>query len=748
MGKSKLDRILGPRIDWQRLPTSVIDCILEQLRLLHVGKMSFSCTTCYMRDLCTLQVLCRWWELPAQRKLYAHIELLGDDDPGKLRKMKIKQGARMTLLRRTLRSRPFIASLVKGLHVADPLIPPYRQNGNPNPDYDEYMGLLASLVMACPNLESFDGFYPVYNHTYNRLTHALSTRTQLKQHIWIIAEKDSVKAQSQKQLAPRLVENRQVYEFLQHHRNWDQLQTLMLCSRASSGFLNHEAVSSMFGSLPALKNLCLRSFKADEFNDDTLMMLPQLQMLRLEKCSGVTDEGLGAWASSSASILIQKLSLIHQNMASLETLAKIFSQLIRLRRFSIVQSDTMPNVRAGSAIAQPFLASETLRFLHWDIGPDASALRSYEEHEDAELRDLVGKEGLHPNVHLALSISRGGFPSLTHLRAPQDVSPSGVLQSVCRPARNGKMLLSGDKYATPRMDPTLTTNSLRAARIRAQGVISRHMQKRKAWMTIVITDHSHQDPYIPPPLSASTIGSSASRTTTSTDLTEMEDEALVQQEGRTSPDSSKLMPGSSTPFCAPIGRDNTERDGCITAQSVTKARENSPPPRKWSRSASTLLPPIKIPSANQSENRAYEPLKVREHILPAFAGRVSVHMDDDGQIFHPPRFHLLPDMPGHDENGGIFGWNELLRVKQRPRASSRMATEEEEERERSKDGCEGTWNKWVAKEDDNKRMTKEDNKRMTKEDNKRMTKEAREQWKHWRRPRVKEGMTIRVQDFF
>ncbi|RMZ86457.1 hypothetical protein DV736_g6314, partial [Chaetothyriales sp. CBS 134916] len=652
--------------------------------------MSFSCTTCYMRDLCALQVICRWWELPVQKKLYSYIELLGDDDPAKLRKMKIKQGARLTLLRRTLRSRPFIASLVQGLHVADALMLPYRQNGNPNPDYDEYLGLLASLVMTCPNLESFDGFYPVYNHTYDRLTHALSTRTQLKQNVWVIAEKDSVKERSQKQVAPGRLENRQVYEFLQHHRNWDQLQTLMLCSRASSGFLDHKAVISMFESLPALKNLCLRLFKADEFNNDTLMILPKLHMLRLEECAGVTDAGLAEWASSSASIFIKKLSLIHQNITRLETLAKILSQLIRLRSFSIVQNDTMPDVPAGGAVAQPLLASETLQFLHWDIGADVSALRSYEDHEDAELKDLVGKEGLHPNVHLALSISRGGFPSLARLRAPQDVSPSGVLQSVCRPARNGKTLLSGDKYATLRMDPTLNTNSLRAARIRAQGVITRHFQKKKAWMTIVITDHSHQDPYIPPPLSASTTGSSASTTTTSTDMTEMEDETLLQ-DSRTSQDSSKLMSGN-TPFCAPIDDDNTERDSTIMDQSAKRSGDNPLPPKKWNRSASTLLSPIKIPSANQSENRSYKPLKVREHILPTFAGRVSVHTDDDGQIFHPPRFHLLPDIQGHDENGGITGWDEFLRVNERAKANSRIANEEDEDRERSKDGCEGTWN--------------------------------------------------------
>ncbi|RMD44620.1 hypothetical protein DV735_g541, partial [Chaetothyriales sp. CBS 134920] len=710
MGRSKLDRLLGPRIDWQLLPTLIIDCILEQLRLFHVNKMSSSCTTCYMRDLCAMQVVCRRWELPAQRMLYSHIQLLGEDDPIKLKKMKIQQGARLTLLRRTLRSRPYIASLVKGLHVPAAPVPPFYANGGPNAEYDEYIGLLASLVMACPNLETLEGFYPVYNHAYDRLTHALSTRMQLRQHVWIIGQKDSLKGQVQKQLGPDRAENRQVYEFLQYHRNWDKLQTLMLCSQASSGFVNHKAVIKMFESLPALQNLCLKSFKSDEFNDETLMILPRLQELRLEECAGVTDAGLVEWASSSASIFIKKLGLIHQDIARLETIAKILSQLIQLRRFAIVQNDTTADVRARASAAQPLLSSETMQFLHWDIGADASALRLYEEHEDADLKDLAGKEGLHANVHLALSISRGGFPSLTHLRAPQDVCPSGVLQSVCRPARNGKIVLSGDKYATPRMDPGSNANCLRAARIRAQGVIARHIQKRKAWMKIVITDHSHQDPYIPPPLSASTTGSSPSMSTASTDMTEVEDDSdTLLQDRHTGQDTSKLMPGNSLRYPS-VGHDITPSDPSMINQGVVaaKSRDNSPPPKKWSRSASTLLSPIKIPPANQSEERSYEPLKVREHILPTFAGRVSVHMDEDGQIFHPPRFYLLPDIPGHDENGGIVGWDEFIRVKERTKPNNNWAAgEEDEDRDRSKDGCDGSWNKWVTKEDPNGRKVKE-----------------------------------------
>jgi hypothetical protein len=57
-----------------------------------------------------------------------------------------------------------LAALVKTLHVPDPNVPLYGPNGEPNAEYDAYICTLASVVMACPNLEAMAGFYSFYNH--------------------------------------------------------------------------------------------------------------------------------------------------------------------------------------------------------------------------------------------------------------------------------------------------------------------------------------------------------------------------------------------------------------------------------------------------------------------------------------------------------------------------------------------------------------------------------------------------------
>ena len=727
--KAKMDRVIQkftPRVDWPKLPTSAFECVLDQLRLMHVSTNSASCTTCYMRDLCALQTICRAWELPVQTKLYSNIEILGAEDPLKIKKTRIKYGARLTLLRRTLRSRPMLASLVEGLHVPDPIIPLYLANGGPNPEYDEYVCLLASVVQACPNLRTFDGFYPFYNHTFDRLTHALSTRLNLKQHVWIIAENDDVNERAQKQLAG-LLDVHQRYEFVQYHHNWSKLETLMLCSPASLGVIEHDLFLSMFRSLPALRHLCVSSFDADDFNNDTLIALPKLRTLRLEECSGITDAGLTKWAASPATIMMENLSLIHQNVVSLITIAKIFAGLIRLRRFSILQTDASPDVPLDMAILQPLLASETLQFMHWDIGEDNSSCRSPTEYENVDLKELKSKKGLHPNIQLALSIAHRGFPALTHLRAPRDLSSPGVLQSVCRPVSNGLILLPADKFSMARMYTAPNSNSLQIARIRAQDVIDRHAHKKKEWMKVVVTDHSELPPIVRPPLSASTAGSRETTRTTSTAFTEPDEdghEALLEY-SRTSEDWSEQM------LPTPLARTYSDSDTTERGPSALERRRtnSSGSPTRLNRPASAALSPIMIPSPTESD-AIFEPPTIHEFVLPTFVGRVSIHIADNGQVFHPPKFHLLPDISGHDGNGGLAGWGELLRVSERAKMSGGSV---EAEDEMNRNSCDGSWNKWnVSQYGTGKRSDSKD----------------KSEWWHTSRQRVRPGMRVRVQDFF
>ncbi|EXJ57374.1 hypothetical protein A1O7_07721 [Cladophialophora yegresii CBS 114405] len=280
--------------------------------------------------------------------------------------------------------------------------------------------------MACPNLEALTGFYCFYNHTFDRLTHALSTRKQLRLHAWIIAENDDVTARGQTQLPPGLLNDDQSYQFALYHDRWKQLETLLLCSPGGLGVIEHELFIRILYSLPALKNLCVSSFDTDDFHDMTLLSLPPwVTSLRLEECLGVTDTGLTRWAASPNAAQIERLSLLHQNITGLLTISKVFASLGRLAKFTIVQSDVVPSLpkEMRQVVVQPLLASKSLQFLHWDISPPKGG--------DTD-NSVVERGPTTPNMHLALSVSHGGFPHLRRLRAPRDTSPLGILQSVRR----------------------------------------------------------------------------------------------------------------------------------------------------------------------------------------------------------------------------------------------------------------------------------------------------------------------------
>ena len=51
---------------------------------------------------------------------------------------------------------------------------------------EQYENKVASLIMACPNLEALAGPLMPYNHKFNRIFHALSTRRKLKTMDWRI----------------------------------------------------------------------------------------------------------------------------------------------------------------------------------------------------------------------------------------------------------------------------------------------------------------------------------------------------------------------------------------------------------------------------------------------------------------------------------------------------------------------------------------------------------------------------------
>ncbi|KMU71792.1 hypothetical protein CISG_00102 [Coccidioides immitis RMSCC 3703] len=168
----------------KHLPQEVYECIVLQLQLLH--NHGEGCITCFVRDLYSLSLTSRAWERAVRLKLYQKVHIHGADAPGQLKRYRWKRGSRLKLLRRTLRERKLLANAVLELRV--PELDLLISTGKYHAGLQEYVDLVASVVMVCPNLERLLGITLPYTHEFDRLTHALSTRKKLREHAWIIGE--------------------------------------------------------------------------------------------------------------------------------------------------------------------------------------------------------------------------------------------------------------------------------------------------------------------------------------------------------------------------------------------------------------------------------------------------------------------------------------------------------------------------------------------------------------------------------
>ncbi|KAL9608530.1 MAG: hypothetical protein Q9167_006644 [Letrouitia subvulpina] len=395
---------------FQRLPSEIYHCILQQLEVFHNEPSSMSCQTCYLRDLCALALTSRAWDRAVRSKLYSRIFVVGHDSPVHLKRFKMKSGVRLKLLRRTLRERRVLAQYVRELKA--PRLQPSNELIN-----EHTRNLIASVVMCCPNLEKLVGVYPAYGHEFDRLTYALSTRTKLKERVWFVGENQTITQRSQKQLPPGLMDNAQVHDFLHMHNKWESLTTLFLFS-GKHGILERDALIQTLYRLPSLQHLCISNFDMDDFDDVTLQSLPPLQSLRLQELEGVTFWGLSEFSRTKSARAIQSISLVHLDITYLSAVSNLFLYLSELKRFTLVQ-DSCPEVATGELIFQPIIASQSLEYLHWDIMLPGTA-----------------------NENLAKSILAGGFPNLRTLRAPFDYD--GVLQMLCRP--KAQAAFPSDKY--------------------------------------------------------------------------------------------------------------------------------------------------------------------------------------------------------------------------------------------------------------------------------------------------------------
>lgn len=403
-----------------------------------------------------------------------------------------------------------LANLVLELRV--PEMDSFLMTGKQGAQWQEYRDLVASVVMVCPNLERLLGFTIPYHHEFDRLTYALSTRKKLKEHTWIFGEvaetaegprSQSPQSSQSPQPPPReLLGQQQVFEFLNYHLSWSNLETLMLHSLSMNAVMQHGIFLRMFNLLPSLRHLCVSSFNAEAFTDRTLLFLPPLESLRLENLRGVTDRGLAQYASRAEANSLKSLALVEQNIESLLVISKILASLPNLERFTISQASTCPTLPSEDMVFQPLLASSSLKYLHWDVAsPDpADALNKL----DSAPFIKPPKHTNTPNSHLAQSILCSGFPRLEALRAPSDINPPGVLQAVCQPIRHGRALIPSDRYSLPRSSHGSISarplalpggNNLTSARIRAQTFIDMATKDTETGMKVIVTDYS--DSYVP-----------------------------------------------------------------------------------------------------------------------------------------------------------------------------------------------------------------------------------------------------------
>lgn len=436
---------------FKKLPEEILLVVLAELKKSHLEPGSLSCSTCWMRDLMNLGLSCKKWWGAARCMLYGDIQLIGCDSVlHTKKKFKLKFGTRLRLLRRTLRTRLDLAEYVKVLKV--PAMPDTAKGK----EQEEYLELVASLIMACPNLERLPGFYPTYNHEFSKFVHALSTRKKLTERVWVI---NASPFQRQRRfnlsadaeyltpiLAPSPLLPEQCIDFMIHHSNWKSLKTLFLhCN--PGGTIDSPLFTNIFYSLPSLESLHVSSFPATSFNDETLLSLPPLKSLRLDNLPGITANGLSSFGSPARTDSLTSLSLIGVPLLSLPVLTRLFSHLRALTHFTISQAPSPSLPRGIEIYLHPYLASPTLQYLHWEFtNPD-----------DDTATEILAK-----------AILFNGFPALRTLRAPTD--HDGILQRLCKPRE--RIELPADRYrnmglaniphsqSAPNLSPTRSTFSL------------------------------------------------------------------------------------------------------------------------------------------------------------------------------------------------------------------------------------------------------------------------------------------------
>ncbi|KAH9871739.1 hypothetical protein J1614_005995 [Plenodomus biglobosus] len=396
---------------------------------------------------------------------------------------------RLKKLRRTLRDHPTLARYVLELHLSEI----YTLYEKAELEKQEIVNQVASLVMATPNLERLVGFQVPLTHSFDRLSHALSTRRNLREKIWLLdpGNGDSASQEEEDAIGPYYHESHDPTErFLLLNSNHDALSTLVLQQEQGqiSAYLSFRSIIGTLRLLPNLRHLVLSGLAASVFTNLALGALPAgLQSLRLGNLAGVNDRGLQRFVQSQHARSIKKLTLVNLSLKSITTLSEIFSANVPELKSFIIAQDRAPTLTAYTTV--PGFHSPNLHFIHWDFRSEAGPpprlpTSSSHPYPTEQLRfpfKTAEPISCLATSLLCTSIRDGAFPSLRRIRIPHD--PQGLIQDLCKPlaaalaphevasltaasrisSSNGSDIEIGDMPCAAKVDSVLVTAHARSS---------------------------------------------------------------------------------------------------------------------------------------------------------------------------------------------------------------------------------------------------------------------------------------------
>lgn len=286
---------------------------------------------------------------------------------------------------------------------------------------------LRELVLQCYNLEQLSGYVLPSTISTEPVLAALAGRTRLQSYAWNLDSKLALPS---------------LDIFIDTHGSWAKLETLVIAADPGVD-LGPDTIPTVLQKLPSLRNLMVSGLHQSDFNNYSLLALPDLKSLRLENLVGLTDKGIEKLAFSRLALSLQRLTLVDVELVSLQTVQILLAHLTRLRRFALVQH-TSPNpqtdvLTVGKAKT---LCSLSLTHLHWDCLVPGPALPL-----------------------LAKAIEEGKFPKLHTIKAPSDYD--GLIQRLCRPIPRQKVTPEDLEYLEAHTKDRWERN-LRVARIQSQ----------------------------------------------------------------------------------------------------------------------------------------------------------------------------------------------------------------------------------------------------------------------------------------